>query len=72
MNTAEMLAVLFSLAETNSFLLCFPQQRAKKRIRVNKVATNLLKLLPTKGAIDLSYLLENNKRQRKKTAAFAS
>ncbi|XP_071538356.1 uncharacterized protein ash1 isoform X2 [Panulirus ornatus] len=46
--------------------------RAKKRLRVNKVATALLSQLPTKGAIDLSYLLENNKRQRKKTAAFTS
>ncbi|XP_042208202.1 uncharacterized protein LOC121856616 isoform X2 [Homarus americanus] len=46
--------------------------RAKKRVRVNKVATRLLTQLPTKGAIDLSYLLENNKRQRKKTAAFTS
>nr|XP_045602835.1 uncharacterized protein LOC123761033 isoform X3 [Procambarus clarkii] len=48
------------------------QKRAKKRVRVNSVATKLLSQLPAKGAIDLSYLLENNKRQRKKTAAFTS
>nr|XP_053639713.1 uncharacterized protein LOC128693874 [Cherax quadricarinatus] len=53
-------------------LKLFFQQRAKKRVRVNSVATKLLTQLPTKGAIDLSYLLENNKRQRKKTAAFTS
>ncbi|KAK4303465.1 hypothetical protein Pmani_024522 [Petrolisthes manimaculis] len=46
--------------------------RAKKRVRVNSVAQKLLNLMPVKGAIDLSYLLENNKRQRKKTAAFTS
>lgn len=49
-----------------------PLQRAKKRVRVNNVATKLLGQLPAKGVIDLSYLLENNKRQRKKTAAFTS
>ncbi|KAK8390288.1 hypothetical protein O3P69_010163 [Scylla paramamosain] len=48
------------------------QKRAKKRVRVNSVATKLLGQLPAKGVIDLSYLLENNKRQRKKTAAFTS
>lgn len=60
------------MLEFNLIGLYSTPQRAKKRVRVNSVATKLLGQLPAKGVIDLSYLLENNKRQRKKTAAFTS
>lgn len=68
-----LITVFLTSMELKANVSCFlPPQRAKKRVRVNSVATKLLSQLPTKGAIDLSYLLENNKRQRKKTAAFTS